>query len=131
MKLFGADRNSGMIRKSLEMIPSFRTNPKFSVSFRNLYPKQTVLFRFNPKKFFNPNQSEAHSKSIWMNPFNPINANETEFFGIIWIDSVWPDLFGLIRIDRITSTDWFWMGLGLIRIETNFGLDRNETVWCG
>ena len=22
------------------------------------------------------------------------------------------------------------MGLGLIRIEDNFGVDRNETVWC-
>ena len=41
---------------------SFRTNPKISESFQNLYPNQTVSFRSNPKKFFNPNQSEAQFK---------------------------------------------------------------------
>ena len=35
------------------------------------YPHQTVSFRSNPKKFFNPNLSKAHSKSIRMNPVNP------------------------------------------------------------
>ena len=54
----------------------FRTNPKFSVSFRNLYSKQTVSFRSNPKKFFNLIQSEAHSKSTrTCNPMNPVNQN--------------------------------------------------------
>ena len=33
---------------------------------------------------------------------NPVNPNETEFFGIIRIDSVWPDSYGLILI----NSDW-------------------------
>ena len=62
-----------------------------------LYPNQTFSFRSNPKKFFNPNQSEDHSKSIRMNPVTP---TETKFFGIIRIDSDRPDSFGLkVRID--------------------------------
>ena len=80
-----------------------------------------------------------------MNPVNPINPMETEFFGISRIDSDRPDSFRLkVQIDRIdrihsdskfglilinsnwtdsfgfilvASSDWFWMSLGLIRIE--------------
>ena len=87
----------------------------------------------NPKLIFNPNQSETHSKSIrTCNPnesvkselirMYPINPNETEFFGIFRIESDrldsfvlkvrvnpdWPDSIGFFRI---SSSDWFWMGL--------------------
>ena len=144
----------------LSTIITFNTisnGPKISESFRNLYPNQTVSFRSNSGLFFNPNQSMAHSKSIRMNPVNPnesgqseliriiriynpkesgqslnqsIKPNETEFFGIIRIDSdrtvafglkVRIDLihfdrkFGLIRIDRIQS-DWKF---GLILINSD------------
>ena len=51
---------------------SFRTNPKFSESLRNSYPHQTVSFRYNPKKFFNPinprpikNQSDFIIRWLW------------------------------------------------------------------
>ena len=62
---------------------------------------------------------------------NPLNPNETEFFGIIRIDSdrtdsfrlkaqINSDSFGLqIRIDFEWATDWFGL-------KTNFGLDRDE-----
>ena len=43
-----------------------------------------------PKQSFNPNQPEANSKSIRINPVN---------FGFIWIHSDWK--FELIRIGRI------------------------------
>ena len=44
---------------------------------------------------------------------NPINPNETEFFGMIQIDS---DSFGLkIRVDRIDWIHSIWM-FGLMRI---------------
>ena len=62
----------------------FRIIPEF------VYPTQTISFLSNPKKFFNTNQIEAHSKSIRTNPVNP---NETEF----------SESFGLSRIDRIHS----------------------------
>ena len=54
---------SGFIRINLDW-NLFRTNRKISESCRNFYPHQTVSFPYNPKKFFNPNQSEVHSKSI-------------------------------------------------------------------
>ena len=65
----------------------------------------------------NPNLQSEGIRSIRMIPKN-------------WPNSDWSNLFGLIRIDRVYS-DWFWMNLGLIRIEKFLGLDRNETVWFG
>ena len=59
---------------------SFQTNPKFSDSFRNLYPHQTVSFLSNPKLVFNPSRSEAHSKSI--RPCNPIEFGQSELIRI-------------------------------------------------
>ena len=86
----------------------FRTNPKISELFRNLYPNQTVLFRSNPKKFLQVNLSEAHSKSlrtynpnasvltelIRINPklsirMNPVNPNQSEWKRIFWNHSDW------------------------------------------
>ena len=122
------------------------TNQNFPNLFRNFYPNQTVSFRFNPKLVFNPNQFEVHSKSIrTCNPSNSgqsevirINPNLqsewirsksiqmkqdfSESFRLISdrLDSSdWK--FGLIRICSdtfgIQDSDWFWMDLGLIRIE--------------
>ena len=56
----------------------FIPNPKFSESFRNLYPHQTVSFRSNPKLVFNPNQSDSdtiqnHSELVIR--MNPVNTN--------------------------------------------------------
>ena len=75
----------------------------------------------------NLNQFEL---SIRMNPVNPINKNETEFFRIIRIDSNRPDSFGLIQIDQIHS-DWKF---GLILIHSDwpdsFGLQvRIDPDW--
>ena len=86
---------------------SFRNNPKFFKSYWNLYPNQTVLLRFNPKKFFNPNQSEAHSKSIRINPFNPNQSGQYEWNRIFRNHLDWFCLTGFIRIERITSTDLY------------------------
>ena len=108
---------------------SFRTNPKFFISFRNFYPHETVSFQFNPVIVFNPNQFEAHSKSI--RTCNPFESKQSELIRMIPKNLV---SFGLIELTgfiRITSSNWFWMGLVLIRIEKFLRLDRNKTVWFG
>ena len=91
---------------------SFRTNPKFSESFRNLYLHQPVSFRSNPKTFFNPNQSDTHSKSI--RTCNPNESGLSESIQMI-----------------PKNSDWFWMGLGLIWIEKclRIRLEWNDLVW--
>ena len=110
---------------------SFRTNPKFSESFRNLYPHQTVSFRTNPKLVFNPSSSEAQIKSIrtcnpnesgqseWIR-INPnfqsewiwsiwINSNfQSEWIRAIWINPNDSEKFGFILIDRIARIHWDW-----------------------
>ena len=136
---------------------SIRTNPKVSESFRNLYPNKKVSFRSNPEKFFNPNQSEAHLKSIrTCNPnesgqselirINPnlqsesirLNPNISESFGFIPIDQIhsdWPDSFGLqVRINSdLNGFNWidFECSSHWFGLKNFFGLDRNETVWFG
>ena len=119
---------------------SFRTNPKVSNSFRNLYPHKTVSFQSNPNKFFNPNKSEVHSKSI--RTYNPNESGQSKLIRINpnlqskWIRSIWSiqmkenfsQSFGLIRIDRIHS-DWKFELIelaGFIRNESSdwFGLTR-------
>ena len=98
---------------------SFRTNLKFSESLRNFYPNQTVSFRSNQKLVFHPNQSEAHSKSIRINPIefgqteliriNPNESGESDKYELsIRMNPVYPNdsvIFSFIRIDRIHS-DW-------------------------
>ena len=74
---------------------SIRTNSKFSKSFRNLYPNQTVLFRFR------------RNFSIWSNP-RPIQ-NQSELIRSIRMEPNFSESFGLIRIDRILrieSSNW-------------------------
>ena len=56
----------------------------------------------------NPNFQIEWIRSIRISP------NDSEKFGFIRINS---DKFGLAGFNRIRS-DWFWMGLGLIRIES-------------
>ena len=128
MKLFVSDTNSRMIRK----IPdwnSFWASRKFSESFRNLYPHQTVSFRSNPKLVINPrliqNPSELTIRmnpiesgqfelSIRMIPKTSVSFGLTGFIRINSNYSDWPDSYEFMRI---TSSDWFWMDLRLIRIE--------------
>ena len=70
-------------------------NSKFSESFRNFYPNQTVLFRFR------------RNFSIWSNP-RPIQ-NQSELIRSIRMEPNFSESFGLIRIDRILrieSSNW-------------------------
>ena len=128
-------REMGKLKLALTKVSdwnSFRINSKSSESFRNLYPNQIVSFRSNPKKFFNPNKSDRFE---WI---NRIFRNHSDWFGLpgfFRIESSnwsnWPALFGLIRM---TSSDWFCMNVPRIDSDwklSNFGLDQNETVWCG
>ena len=133
--------------------------PKNSVSLGliGLIRKMSDWFRMN----FNPKLSplKAHSKLIqtcnanesdWIrsNRINPkfqiewirsirISPNDSEKFGFIRINSDkfglagfnlfnsdWPDSIGFVQIDFEWVSDWF-------KLKANFGLDRNETVWCG
>ena len=65
---------------------SFRTNPKFFESYRNLYPNQKVLFRSNPKLVFNSNQSEVlQNQCEW----NRINQNKSEL--LIRMNPLYPN----------------------------------------
>ena len=45
------------------------------------------------------------------------NWPDSDQFWLIRIDRIYSDVFGLTGFIRITSTDWFWMGLALIWIE--------------
>ena len=121
---------------------SFRTNLKFSKSFRNLYPNQTVSFRSNPKKFFNPDQSEAHSKSI--RTCNPneyklirINSNfQTDSIRSIRmklvnsnfqfrIDSEWT----LIRLNPVYPNQSEWLKKIVFHSDWKFGLILINSDW--
>ena len=63
-----------------------------------------------------------------VNPINPINSNfQSERIRSNWINPYDSEKFGFIQIDRI---DFQWAS-GWFGLKTNFGLDRNETVWFG
>ena len=54
----------------LKFIPN---QSEIFLSFQNLYPHQTVSFRFNPKLVFNSNQAgpiQSQSERIWLNSAN-------------------------------------------------------------
>ena len=106
---------------------SFRTNPKISESFRNLYSHQTVSFRSNPKLVFNPNQSEAHSKSI-----RTCTPDEFDWIRSIRINPYfWIRILNGPRIDsnwRLTSD---WIGMKLFSADTNSGMIRKVSDWFG